>query len=136
MKKVVKSKEALEKLALESGASVAKSGGRPFNTGRKRAKPLPGLQKSLDSNPAPEPPPPPPPPSITEKSIVILGEKIDRAGDVNASILTELKQQISEIQFQQPDPPILDWDFEFVRDKNGYLTRIKAHAEIVQPLLN
>jgi hypothetical protein len=43
-------------------------------------------------------------------------------------ILDDLAFQISNISIES-DKKITDWDFKFIRDKEGYITGIKAHGE-------
>ena len=145
--KRVKTKADLNKMALSTGARLESTAGKRFNSAGAKAKPLPPeapgpkrLEKAeFRDLPPPAPPPPPalPPPvaAVSDESINILADKIEQAGNVNAEMLVGLRQQITEIQFHS-ERPVLDWDFEFIRDSKGYLARIKAHAEIVKPTLN
>lgn len=133
--KKVKSREALNKQALASGATVTDGAGQKFNASKTVAKPIPRLEKDPDAKQIPPAPPAPEPEPGPDAGSVLVADKIMQASKVSAMMIAELKKQISQIQLSN-ERPILDWDFEFIRDNKGYLTRIKAHAEIVQPTLN
>jgi len=132
VKKSVKNKADLNKMALKSGATVTEPSGSKFNAAKVKAAPKKRLEKAPAKPPAPAPVVQP---MVDDSGARLLAEKIESIGRANVMMLAELKQQISEIQMQSPQP-ILDWDFEMIRDDKGYLTNIKAHAEIVPPTLN
>ena len=132
--KKVKSKADLNELALETGASVVDTGGQQFNVEKKQASKARRLEKNPDARQIPIPEPIPEPVKA-DPGMALLAEKIENTGKEMVNILSELKQQISKIRLQV-DHPILDWDFEVLRDNKGYLTNIIAHATVVKPTLN
>jgi hypothetical protein len=138
MKKRVKTKADLNSMALSSGASVSNQAGQKFNSSNMVAKPTKRLEpdpeaKQIPKTPKPEPKPEPP---VADPGSVLVAEKIEAAAKGNAMMIAELKKQISEIKFSE-DRPLLEWNFDMIRDDKGYLIRIKACcAEPVKRTLN
>lgn len=122
--KTVKDPAALKALALKSGATVMDDSGKAFNTKKRKAAPPKRLEPVV---PMPEPKPEPPAPPEPDPALVAVGNNILEAGKANVMMLSELKKQISEIQFMSADP-ITHWDFEFIRDDKGYVQRLVAQG--------
>jgi len=125
-KKKVKSKAALNKMALATGATITDSGGRHFNTQKKKAptqtKIAPPFQKVEKQDPAAEPVQ-----AEADPGSKLLAEKVEAASKASVLILAELSQQIAQIQMQAALPPT-EWVFDFVRGEDGFITRVKATA--------
>jgi hypothetical protein len=156
-KKTVKSAAALKKMALEAGATITSADGQKFNATRQQgvkraasdredpvveaAPKKVAVKKKAPKRLEPKGVKPQAEPTVESGKLVVddgatlVAQKIEEIGHTNAMMLKQLTMQIAEIQLQVNDP-ILDWDFEFVRNDQGYLTNIKAHAEIVKPTLN
>lgn len=122
--KTVKTKAALNALALDTGASVAK-GPKQFNAEKRRAAKPKLLEKNPDAVQLREPETPSP---VSEPDFKILADQIAESSKTNAGILEGIREQISQIQLNSTQQ-IIAWDFDFIRDDNGYLEHIRADAE-------
>jgi len=144
MKKKITSKKELNSMALASGAMVTDASGKKFNSKKKVAAKKPPKPK-LDPTPKrlekAEPPPkpaytPPPKPAGPDEGSKLVADSVNQSSKAMVMMISELKKQISEIQFNATQP-ILEWDFIPERDaKTGYLTRLKAVAVIANQTLN
>lgn len=132
IKKSVKSKSALRDHALVSGAAVADETGKQFNTSRKQATKKPVLEKDPDAKQLPAPAPEPP---VADPGSKLVADAIEASARATAMMLGELKKQMAEIRMQVHEP-ILEWDFEFIRDDKGYTTNLRATAILPRKILN
>jgi len=143
MKKKISSKKELDTMALASGAMVTDSSGKKFNSKKKIAVKRPPViepepPKKLEPAEVKQKPviAPPPKPVGPDAGSKLVAESVSQASKATVMMISELKRQISEIQFNAAQP-ILEWVFDFERDsKTKYLTQIKAKAVIVKPTLN
>lgn len=127
MKKSVKSKADLNKLALSAGATVTGSSGQKFNTSKKKAVARPRLEKNPDAKPIPPKPAPEAPPAPVVPDQGEVARAIESAGKAHVMMLAELKSQMAAIQINEGGRPT-EWIFDMIRDDKGYLTRIVATA--------
>lgn len=110
MKKAFSSEKDINKMALKLGATVTDSKGGKFNSTR-TAKPA----KVLKNRPQPK--------SDVDK----MSESMNSAISRNNSLIQSLMAQIGDIKLEAPERPT-EWDFEIVRDDNGYIKTIKARG--------
>jgi hypothetical protein len=129
--KTIKDPAALNKMALKTGAKVNSESGQQFNTTGVKAEP----PRTLEPDVPYEPPPPPPEPEKPDLGSVKLSETIVDAGNRNATMLQQIRDEIAKIQFTAAEP-ITHWEFTFLRDDKGYLVRLIADAEPNVKVLN
>ena len=132
--KKVKSKADLNSMAMSSGATVIDNNGRKFNSAQSRTKPIKRLEPNPDAQKI-EPTPIPPPVPKADPGSILVAEKIEAAAKGNAMMIAELKHQLSQVSFHA-EKPIMEWTFDMIRDDKGYLTQVRAHAEVINPTLN
>lgn len=65
----------------------------------------------------------------------LVAGAIEKLLQNQAAVIEELKDAINNIQLQTAQP-VLDWDFQFIRDELGMVEHIKAHAIIDQKTIN
>jgi len=122
--KILKSKSELNKMALSSGASVTDKSGARFNAAKKTAQPVKRLESKSAVKETEQTPTPPP---ITDTGSMAIAKAIEAAAIRTSKLINDLGKQMGEIQMQAYEP-ITEWDFEFVRDSEGYLVRLLAHG--------
>ena len=122
--KSVKDTAALNALALKTGAKVTSDSGQTFNTEKKKAVPQKKLEPMVPMAPMPKPTVAPKP-EKPDLGSVKVAETIVEVGRTNATMLEQIRDQISNIQMTSADP-ITRWEFEFIRDDKGYLTKLIA----------
>lgn len=145
MKKKIASKADLTDLAMKTGATVTSEGGQKFNTAKKKAakrkpepKPVEEPKKVLEKaapKPKIEKPKPPLNPETPDKGSILVAETMAEMSKANVMMLAELKSQIAAIQFNAAQP-ITDWEFDFIRDDKGYLTKLIASAKTDKRTIN
>ena len=143
MKKKITSKKELNSMALASGAMVTDSSGKKFNSKKKTAVKRPAViepeppKKLEKAEPKPRPViAPPSKPAGPDEGSRLVADSVNQSSKAMVMMISELKKQISEIQFNATQP-ILEWDFIPERDaKTGYLTRLKAKAIMPKITLN
>jgi len=126
VKKVLKSKSELKKMALSKGARITDASGNIFNDKRKKTaagEKIPEPEKK--ELPAPAPKPVIAGPDAGSK---LVAEKIETSGHDTVVMLENLRKQIADIQMNAAQPP-MEWVFDFERNEQGYLTRIVATAD-------
>jgi len=62
-------------------------------------------------------------------------ESLTSMSKANVMMLAQLKEQIASIQLNAAQP-ITDWEFDFIRDDKGYLTRLTASAKTDKRTIN
>lgn len=135
MKKKVKTTKELQQKALNKGASLSASDGGQFNASmKKQAAKMPPKMERQPKNEPPEPA------KLvldegTEDALNAIAESLDGRNESLLAILTDIKEQISKIQFEAAQP-VLDWEFDFIRDKSGFLTKLKARGVMDKKLIN
>ena len=129
--KTVKDPAALNALALKTGAKVTDGSGTQFNTSQVKAEPQRRLEPEVPL-PAPTVAPKPEKPDLGS---VKVAETIVEVSRTNATMLEQIRDQISKIQMTSADP-ITRWEFEFIRDDKGYLTKLIADGVTPMKVLN
>ena len=61
------------------------------------------------------------------ESSKLIADQIEQSSNNMLVMMASLKEQISEIRIEAAQPPT-EWEFEFIRDRNDNLTKIKAKA--------
>jgi hypothetical protein len=140
----VKSISDLNNLALKSGSKISNKSGKVFNSSKKKVEMRPIPEPAPMPAPMPEPVPAPikkdplplpAAPDLNSKAIMSLSESVTDATRANVMMLAELKSAIISTQTQAPGP-VLNWEFDMIRDDKGYLVKVKANAVMVKPTLN
>ena len=126
VKKSVKSRKDLDRMALAKGATVTDAGGKTFNTAKKKS----AVKRMRPAPKTPEAPKPAP-----DKGSEMLAAKVEEASAAHLKMMDELKMQIAQIQLNAPEPPT-EWVFDMVRDDKGYLKQIKATASYGRRTVN
>jgi hypothetical protein len=129
--KTVKSNADLNKMALRTGARVEDESGNQFNTEKKKAV----APRRMEPEVPLEAPPPPPKPEKPDLGSVKVAETIVDASRTSATMLQQIKEQISKIQLTAPEP-ITHWEFDFIRDDKGYIVRLIADGGAPIKILN
>jgi hypothetical protein len=112
----------LEDLALETGATIEYADGRKFNTvGMQGKRQLKQPAKTPEVAPAPAPTPAPP---VADNSAIVsqLLELLNRPVQVS---LPEMPTP-NVVVNQPAAAPVTAWTFEFERNPNGTIKRIRA----------
>lgn len=131
-------------MALKSGAMITDDAGKKFNASKKKSAklppeptppPAPPEPKRMQKAEAPPKPPVPLNPTTADEGSKMVAESLNSMSKANVMMLAELKAQISAIRFDAAQP-ITDWEFDFIRDKNNYLTRITATAKTSKRTIN
>jgi hypothetical protein len=130
--KKVKDTAQMNEMALSSGGKVTGEDGQQFNSQKKQAVKPRRLEKDPDAVQLPTAPEPPPGPDAGSK---LVSDKIVAVGTSTAMMLQEIREQISKIQIDAPEP-ITHWEFIFERDSKGYLVRLIADGGAPTKLLN
>ena len=131
--KTLKSKKELNKMALASGASVADESGARFNTAKKIASPVKRLEKASAVKEVEQTPETPPP--ISDSGSMAIAQAIEGAAKTTSQMISDLGKQMGEIQMQAYEP-ITEWEFDFIRDSNGYLVKLLAHGSAPTKTIN
>jgi hypothetical protein len=136
----VKSISDLNNLALKSGSKISNKSGKVFNSSKKKVemRPIPEPAPMPEPIPVPikkEPMPLPAAQDLNSKAIMSLSESVTDATRANVMMLAELKSAIISTQTQAPGP-VLNWEFDMIRDDKGYLVKVTANAVMVKPTLN
>lgn len=120
--KTVKSKGDLDKLALSKGGVVTDEEGNKFNSSGVTARP----EKRLEPLPQPKKKSPPEP----DPGMVMIADAMTDANKATLMLFAELKAQMKTMHAgaQVEQTLITEWDFDFVRDEKGYLSKVKAQA--------
>lgn len=115
-KKRPMSKEDLEKYALERGATLTSSSGEKYNSSGEKLK-----VQSAPNKRAPKPE------KEDEEEYKIIADALKYAADQSAQILKDIRDQINLQRLESAQPPV-EWVFDVVRDKDGFIKTIKASA--------
>ncbi len=123
MKRKVKSKEDLRKLALRRGATVTDERGRKFNAD--------GKAMQVRSKPKAKPPPEPKGPTSEEvlaTGLESIALKLGASQDVTQGTLTHLRDQIDAMAATPhiPDQPRHGWVFDVRRNDDDLIDQIIA----------
>ena len=110
MKKVIKSRAALNARALHNGATVTNKPESKKHPGKKTA-----LKKKQET------------PKLDTSTLV--AEAVEKQTSELRMLLEGLKEQMATIKLQYPDP-ITSWDFNLVRNIDGSVKTIEARVPV------